>query len=776
MYRTICSMFFMMVLCAVIHAQTISGTVTGTNHEPIADVRVSVPVLHRTVWTDANGMYHITGIKSGTYRVVFAKLGHAEESAPIVVSSDDRVYDAVLSVSPISMSSVTVTAPSGAASSLSGPDAISVLSGEELTLARNGSVMNAISWMPGVSVFTGGGQSVKPVVRGFTAQRIVTAYDGVRHIAQTWDEPQSAEIDGMDVDRIEVVHGPASLLYGPEAIGGVINVVREDLFQMSAPHAVDGKVLLDLNSGNTGAAASAAFQGAMDGYRYRATFTGRYAGDYSVPAGKNADGVSSGAGAVFNSGAEEFNAGLRIGRLEEWGTWQTEYSHFGQFYYISPEPGRKEFELNIHTGVYDSLPAAPRQEIIHERIGGRFTVPMRAGILDVSLTAQYNSRREEGVSESEEDEQLKKEKGIKPEAMLDLYSFSADARLHHTVAGIINGTGGGSFETERNQTLGTNAIIPAYTAMTTSIFLFEEVPIIRWLTLTGGVRYDQKGTSIRRNDSLRIRDAELTNKALNGSAAVVFTPIEHSAVVLNYSTGWRTPSASELYTYGKDEGIVRFKVGNPALVPELAKNIGLSLRYHSAAFRAEANIFRSDIQDYIFLDPAGTTLSGLPVYTYRQADATLKGGDLSAALSVTDELVLSASYDRLETKDTSANTALPLEPADRMMAAVQYRLMNGNTGMSEWSISSMTIMARTKHAFAQNAVARRERTTPAYTLFDVALFGDAVVAGRPVQYVLSGENLLNTAYYDHLSRYKEFALNPGIAVSLKLQTPFTILP
>ena len=764
--------FVLLFLCAplVLVAQSISGFVVNENGTALPNAAVTVSALHRMCASDENGKFAIPNVPRGLYLVEFALIGYKGEACELVVAAEDVSMRIVLTASPLELPALTVTAEPQPAFILEAPLSTTVIEGRQLERERGQSLGQTIEYAPGVAAFSGSPLSMKPVIRGLSAQRVLVMAGGVRLESQTWDEPQSPEINILDVDRIEIVRGPNSVLYGSDALGGVVNIVKSDLQSASegAP-TLRGIFTGNLFSNSPQAAGGISVNGASTEWNYRGNFTARYAGDYSTPGGTTADGGRVGAGKVFNSGGNEINGSASVGTKKGWGTLVFDATHFGQKYFIAPEPGRKEYELNINTMTYDSIPAAPSQEILHETGSVYADLPFSFARLELTGTYQRNSRKEEGVAESDADEQKKADLGIKPEAQLILNTFSFDAKAHHHAVGPLSGTVGISSTYQTNTTEGQNAIIPGFTSFNIAGLAYEEYRVISNVRLTGGVRLDSRRLHADANSQLGNADQVLHFNAATGSFGVTWSAIEPITFSVNAGRGWRAPVAAELFFKGSDEGAVRYKIGDSSLKPEISLNIDGSLRYASSGFAAELSVYQNKIDRYIFLLPTGQQVSGLDSYRYTQANATLVGGEFSLQAEIAKWCVAMGGADIVRGTNNETNSPLPLIPANRIKGGLRFQ------GDEVAGVRAAYASLKVRYVLEQNRTGLFETPTPSYSLLDFGVGGEVLLASQKFMLDLNVDNVLDKAYYDHLSRYKDFALDPGRNIELRISAPFDII-
>ena len=214
---------------------------------------------------------------------------------------------------------------------------------------------------------------------------------------------------------------------------------------------------------------------------------------------------------------------------------------------------------------------------------------------------------------------------------------------------------------------------------------------------------------------------------------------------------------------------MRYKIGDSSLTPEVSLNVDLSARYSSSFLSGEISVFQNKISSYIFLVPTGLKVGGLDSYRYKQADATIVGGEVSLQAKITEWCVVQGGADMLRGTNNETNSPLPLIPANRIKAGI--RLNRVELG----GIQNPYLSVRSKFVQSQDRIGLFETKTPAYTLFDISAGGQVEFASYKFTVDLSVENVLDKAYFDHLSRYKEYALDPGRNIELRFSVPFEIM-
>jgi len=727
------TMLFSSLTC---FAQDLTGLVIDEQSNAISGVNVSVRSLHRYTATDQNGKYILKNLPPGDHTVEYSHIGYKTEILSVTISGQNIENDMTLRSSPFEFRPVTVTANPIPTNVFDSPQPAGVVEGRELDRNRGQSVMQSIEMMPGISLYSGGPFSMKPVIRGLGSQRVVVAENGLRHISQQWDDDQSPELDAMDVERIEVTRGPNSVLFGSDALGGVVNVISTDPRKLSdLTSRLSGNLALSGFSNNRQAAGSLSLFGRNGEMAYKAQLGLRHAGDVMTPAGE-----------LRNTGEIELNGKAIVGVIEDWGGIACDYSHFGQKTQIYPDPAA----LSEIT---------PFQKVAHDRISAQYNQSFFYGRLESRCVWQRDEESEYDAAESS-----------RPNVDLILNSLTLDIRVEHDPIGQMFGTVGISVEGQKNETLGAESLIPAFNQLNAAAFIHEEL-LLSMLNLSGGLRYDIRRLRIEENEELDVISQTRNYGAVTGVLGAVWHPNAQMALAFNLGRGWRAPIAEELFVDGVDQGGMRYKIGEPNLKTEESFNIDLSARYASHLLKGELSVFRNRINRYIYLRPSGIkdSVSGLIKYYTQQANATIVGAEINLELGVTNNLFLEAATDFVLGRNEEMDTWLPLMPAQRIKIGLRF------TKPSFIFFQNPYLLLNSKIVLEQNRVNDFETRTGGYSIFGTGFGGEIPVMSSRMLVDCSLENVFDRAYIDHLSRYKNYALNPGRNVLLKMSVPIDIV-
>ncbi len=701
----------------------------------LGQVRITIPSEGSVALTDNSGNYVLEVAKEGRYTLEFERLGYRSVSRDVTVETDPVVLNIVMAVDPISLPSMTITAKPRPSLLDETSNSVSILEGRELERLRGQSVIAAIEHVRGVAAVSSGVMSLKPVIRGLGFQRVVLLEDGVRHETQQWDDDDSPAIDAMGNFRIEVVRGPGSVLYGSDALGGVINIVQNSAVGNHVDStAMRGEITLNGFSSNRQVAGILSVNGLLAPISYEAQLSLRRASNVRTP-------VS----VLPNTGAKEINGQGSIMFRNSIGNLRIGFSHFDQEREILTEPNEHDEE--------------PYQTTKHSRFHFSFQntrTPLR---WDISGGYQVND-----VAEYE-----KSEAGI-PRINLRLGTISMDAKAHHS--GIVGsfGTIGANVQIQRNRTLGEEPLIPGFRQYTAAGFIFEEFQQKNF-NFSAGLRYDVRLLKTELNEELNIPNLEKTFNAFTASVGGLWHISRAVILTLNTGKGWRAPIAEELFVDGIEEGSLRYKIGNRDLQPEESYSVEVESRIFLSKFSSVFSLFYNRITRYIYLAPTGEldSVTSVEKYRHSQSNAVLWGSEIDLRYQILQDIFILGGIDLLWGKNTNSRTWLPLMPPHRMEAGIEY------ASSSSFLVANPHLNMNLRFFFNQNRVDVNEEPTAEYTLVDVTAGGDMSVFGHTVFFDCVIRNLFDRAYRDHLSLYKQYALNPGIDVSLKISVPFTVV-
>lgn len=714
----------------------ITGKVTDAETKtPLYGVVVQIATLKKGVLTDTTGTYTFDNLHEGVFSLTFSLIGYAQVTRTVTLNEGEVRLNVELVQSALQLPGITVTAKPQATDVLASPQSVAALEGKELERTQGATIGELIKNIPGVSTYSTGAGIVKPVVRGLTSQRVVVVSDGVRQEGQQWADEHGPEIDAADVEKIEVVRGPGSVLYGSDALGGVINVVKPELLTTTDGSSIlRGTFESGYSSNNNQLSGMINLNGASGGFGYRGVVSARNSGNISTPAGS-----------LSNTGYNELNGGAAVGLRNDWSTFLFDYTHFGTRLEIFKDPA-------------DAPNATPYQRVIHDKVDLHGNLVLEGVRLDVIGSYQRNWRREWEEKNS-------------PEPSLELVSGTmvADIKAHHRPIGNLFGTIGISLSSQNFESKRENRLIPNSLTNNYAAFLFEEF-YLPSVTVAGGVRVDHRVIDVRESEELTIPSGQRTYTAVSGSVGGSVRPAENLALSSNISFGWRAPTTFELFANGVHEGTASYEIGDSRIRPEQSFNVDISVRYITSRILFEASMFRNTIDNFVFGSPTGMfdSASTFQIYRFEQAKATLLGGELSIKTQIADWCILSLGADIVRGNNDQTGTPLPRIPAARILPGIRVQ------GSSLGFMNQPYLDVSGKITVAQRRIDPLEIQTGGYTLLDIGFCFELPISDQTVHLGITLSNVFDRAYVDHLNRYKLYALNPGRSIRVKMLLPFAM--
>jgi len=719
----------------------LSGFVLSAGGDPVPGAEVSLPELRRTAFTDDQGRFTIEDLPPGEYLVSISSLraGGAVQriavtavpSEPVILTLDKLVHS----------QGITVTA-SGVARGLGEVvQPVDVLGGEDLVLRRQSTLGETLAQQPGVTASTYGQGSSRPVIRGLGADRIRILENGLDTGDVSSIGPDHAvAMDPLAAERIEVVRGPAAVLWGANAIGGVVNVLDGRVPDKPATAPVVAVVELEYGSNANKKSGAAKLDGGTGHFAWHLDAYARNQDDYSSPAERPGHDGHPETGTVENSWADAKGAtiggsyvadrgyiGLAIGGYD------TEYGIPGHHHHEGePEPLKENHEEE-EPGVYADL--EQRRIDLH----GQFDDPFR-GFSSLKLSAglrDYSHREMEG------DELGTRFDNRWTEARLD---FGNQRFLGFT------GTVGLQYVDREFAATGEEAFVAPTDTTKLGAYIFEQTAVDP-LGFQFGLRYDNQDS--RSSDpSLPDRDFQ----TWTASVGVVWDFLEHWGLTASLNRPERAPTPEELYADGPHAATGAYEIGDPDLGTEVGRGIEASLRVDYPRFEATLSAFATRYSNFIYLAETGEEIDGLEVYRFSQDDAGFTGFELHGHFEMlhndSGHLHLGFSYDQVKAEFRGTGEPLPRIPPRRGRLALIFMGERLDARIEGWWVDDQT------------RVSEHESQTPGYAMFNASvayrLFG-----GRTVhEFILRGRNLTDQAAYNHVSFLKFAAPLPGRDISL----------
>jgi len=716
-------MLFLLITALLQPADTVTGRVVDVGGQPVAAAIIEVTELGRSVTTTDAGEFRIA-LAPGRYTLAVRRSGFAPAVREIAVPGQTTL-EILLTPSALRLEPVTVTASRQPLAVQTSPLPASALSGDELRQAQGVSLAHVVEALPGVRTISTGAQIGKPVIRGFSGPRVLVLENGSRLEDYSWSDEDGPSVETAFVRRIELIRGPASVLYGSDALGGVINVIPEQLPDAAGgPGFIRTGFTLSAASNNVEIGPGVRVEGARGNLGWRVAAIGRHASNLHTPAGE-----------LDNTGFGAFNGEAAAGwRWPSGSDLAVRVIHYGG-----------EFKL-LEANAPPGETGGPERKAGDERVQITGRRPLGAWRLEAKGQLQRHSLIEVADDTT----------GTESEAFnLLLQTASLDLLAHQ--GGITLGiTGVG----QSNDASGREPIVPDGSILAGAAFAFGQWarPDGRW-TMLAGARLDARRLSVDRDDSLGVVAQDRSLRAVSSNIGFVFTPASGWALSLNGGRAWRAPTLFELFANGPHIGEARFERGDATLQPERSYGIDFGVRWSGRGRRTRLELaaYENDVTNYIYIIPTAVFIDSLRVYQYAQAEARLFGGEAVLESDVGRGLIARGRLETVRGTNLTSDEPLPLIPP-----------LRGSVGLA-W---------RDRLRLDVDAYARQNRPnpldipTPGYALLHVGGGADVRLFGRAMRLDVSLRNALNQRYRSFLSRYKEFAFDPGRNLIVRLSSGF----
>lgn len=710
---------------------------------PISDVFVYVPETNSGTVTNAEGNYELQNLKNGHFVIQFSRIGYETHFENIALSDSIVRLDIKLSTSLNELKEVKVigTQTNSPTETSFTIDAISL---KEMQDDGALSISDGVAKLPGVSQLTTGAGISKPVIRGLYGNRVQVNVMGLRFDNQQWQDEHGIGLSDIGISRVEVIKGPATLMYGSDAQGGVINVIEE----APAPaNTTNQELNLRLFSNTYGLSANYGLKKSDERKWWRLRVGGENHSDYS----------STGNTRVLNSRFTNYNVKSSAGfNRENWVHSTNAYVSFSQFGFVFDSLERKVLDGRL-SRTFDG----PHHRVLFGLVSTENTLYRGKTKYKLNGGLITNLRQEQ-------------EGGNRISLNMLLNTISTLGQMIRQVGSRGEWANGISLMFQTNTNFGARTIIPDANTLEASVFSYYKQRFSK-IILEGGVRYDRRQIQTFETGTINGPGKEVQPfsngfDALNGSLGIVYNPMKNLSMKANASTGYRSGNLAELSSNGLHEGTLRWEAGDPDLKIEQNLNLEVGLGYKlRQQLELGATVFRNQFKNYIYLAPTGTEYVGFLIYNFVQTDATIQGFEASLDIhpSFIKWLDINGSYTYLEAQKADG-TALPFIPANKARIEVKSSFAIRSGKLSSWHLK-----VGGNSVFAQNKPDVFETSTPAYFLLDAAVGGSFKLNNQTLNITLVSTNLTDLQYVDHLSRFKYYGLyNMGRNISLVMNLKF----
>jgi iron complex outermembrane receptor protein len=718
-------MFLLLFAAGAVMAQPTSVLevkVTDADGAVLPGVTVTVPGTGRECITDAQGVCRIEGLPARDYDVTVRVSGFVGSRKEVRVTQEAPARVDFALNSQVHFSE-TVTVSPNSRDTFESYQPVGVLSGEERDQNLSGSLGETLGSQPGVNVRSFGSGPARPVVRGLDGDRVLILENGARTgdlSSQSGDH--GVTLDPAQAPQIEVVRGPATLLYGSNAIGGVVNLISDEIPQKPVD-GTRGALTLQGGTVNQEAGAAGNLSFGNGDWAFRVNGTGRRTDDYDTPLGT-----------IANSDTKTQGGGFSGGYTADNGYFGASYQYMKTEYGLPPV-GDEVVKLN------------PRRHRLDLRGEKRDMPGFIAGL-------QF-----EGGYRDYKHEEIEVETGEVGTAFHNKFS-EGQLKLNHRAVGALKGTLGlwGSHRDYTSE--GAEALAPPTKQNGFAGFLYEELAYRHVSVQFGGrferASYDPDAAATPDREGIVKRDFN----NFSASVGLVGHLRDDLTLAVSAARAVRNPSLEELYNLGAHPGNFAFEIGDPNLRNEIGLGVDAALRYRGPRAAVELSVFRNSIDDFIFPFQTGEVEEGLTVIQYIQNDSVLQGFEAHLDLGLTKNLWLELQGDGVRGKLRSDDTPLPRIPPYRALIGLRYQT-------PKWHLEGQL-----RAADRQDRVYGVETPTAGYAVFN-AHGSYTFATGRTAHIVtLRVDNAGDTTYRNHLSFVKDEIPELGRNVKLVYSVRF----
>lgn len=715
----------------------IIGKVTNkTNSKAMPFANVYLPEHNKGTLTNEKGEYELCNLPKGEVKIQFSYVGYKTIIKTVLIDISENILNIEMEPAILQAEEVVIT---GGTHSSQHENAmkIELIQGKEINFMGTPTFTEAITKIPGVDMISKGTGVSKPVIRGLSMTNILMLNNGIKLENFQFSENHPFVIDEFGIDRIEVIKGPASLLYGSDAVGGVINVLKEK----PAPL---GKILGDLNtqyhSNTEGIVNNIGIKGSSEHFSWGIRAGVKSHTDYK-------DGNET---YVPNTRFNENSLKANIGINRPYGIFRLYYD------YNQPKLGMcvgKSVSLTTENGRENKI---WYQDLTNHVISSQNSLFLGKYKIDVNAAYQMNNRR------------LQTDEDMPAFEMVDMdlntLSYEIKTYLPSTInSEYIIGIQGAN-KTNRNNEA-PNHVLPDADVNDFSVFGLAQYTFIEKIKTQAGIRYDFRSIITKAETNKEAINTDYGN--ISASIGATYKAPKNILLRANIASAYRTPNIAELTQNGLHGA--RYEQGNAGLISQRNYEADLSIHYHSKHIMADISGFYNYVNDYIFIAPTNDTIvGGGKIYRYSQTNAELYGGELSIDILPIDWLNFNTSYAYLIGKQKGGNY-LPFIPQNKLRFDIKFQkqkfvfLKN-----SFFKIGGF-------YASKQNNPAMFETKTDSYFVLNAAIGTEIKWANQTASLSINVNNILNKTYIDHLSTLKGMNyFNIGRNISVSLKIPFGI--
>jgi len=774
----------------------LQGLVVDENNQPLKGASVTLYPGAKGLITDDSGYFMFNKIKKGKYIVTISFIGYRTKMDTLLIHQD--IFHTVnLKTTSLNMPEVEVTDNSVLARKKEEPLSIEIVNDNYMKQNMGGNLMKSLERLPGVSTIDIGQGQSKPVIRGLGFNRVAVVENSIKHESQQWGADHGLEIDQYSVQNIEIIKGPASLRYGSEAIGGVVEIKT---LNIPAENTVTGSVDLSAKTNNDFLGTSISLNGRKKWFfaGFRATMANY--GDYKVPT-DSVDIYSYRAplykNHLRNTAGQERNLHLDVGIIRK---------KFQSTLYISNINNINGFFANAHgleprnvnTVIHDKSSRDinyPYHQVNHFKIINTGFYQLEKLQLKTGLGFQQNIRQEwsQYVSHGYMPPVFPATSGLKQDLELGFNKsiYTGNLNISYILDRVIFDIGLNS-EYQDNQINGRTFIIPEFTQYSSAGYAYTKYSISARSIIHSGIRYDYGNLRTKEYFDWFASPVFLTNdttsqylnraKSINRdfsnfswSFGYNFNPKKWS-LKINIGKSFRMPIAKELAANGINYHHFSYEIGNADLAPESSYQLDAGIEYNAEQFTIGINPFLNYFANYLYLNPSPQHDwhygNGNQVYFYTQSAVFRYGGEIHAQYQLTNTLqsgiIGEYVYSEQLTGEKKGFT-LPFAPPASLIFNIRYQKQKAKFRITPYFFTDYKLTT------AQKNIVPPEEITKGFQVVNIGFGSEIKMKNQKMNISLQIQNLLNNKYYNHVSYYRLINVpEPGRNLVINISIPLSM--
>lgn len=767
--------FSMLFVSLLLSAQkhTISGVITTTKNKPLQGVTLILNPSKKGTYTNSKGEFRFNSIKKGTYDLLVSYIGYKTIHKTVVVNANTPTILITLNEKTVDLNEVIISYDRVKTLKKQTSLSIEAINKDFVSQNLGGSLSKTLEKIPGITIISIGSGQSKPSIRGLSFNRVLVADKGLKHEAQQWGADHGLEIDQYAIKNLKVIKGPASLIYGSDAIGGVIDIKASPIPQKNT---FSGEINSSYMSNNNSFTGSLLLSKRFENFFVEARTTKTLYSDYKVPT--NAVDIYNYKVDLYennlrNTAGNETNYHLNFGYKNNsfssvlYGSlYKADIGFFANAHGLEP--------LRVDNDLYDANSSdilKPSQYVKHYKLINKTKVFFNKHRLDISVGYQRNIRSERNnyiahgymppiypnTINTPKDLERKFDKTFLAAKIIDDFKINN----HALKVGI-------DLQYQHNTIGGWGFIIPNFKQFNVGVFAVDKYKLSDKITLNGGIRYDFANIDIEQytdwypsknqngNDEYIQRVKPFNKNFQNTSLSFgVNYHTENFNLKANLGNSFRMPNPKELAANGVNYHFYRYEKGDEDINPERSYQFDVSTEWNYQNWAIQVSPFVNYFSNYIYLNPTSDfdylSGAGNQIFNYSQSKVFRYGGEIHAHIDVFKNIELGTSLEYVKSRQLSGDKkgfGLPFSPPLSVLINPKYNFNSKGIFLNPYFSVSYRITA------SQLDIVPPEETTKGYQVLNINAGSSLKLGNYLVDLTLQIQNVFDTKYFNHTNFYR----------------------